>query len=43
MLFIIIIDYRIMNEYIEAVGEFKMKTQRLYNLPSVSINQTEIN
>jgi len=25
-------DYRIMNEFIEAVGEFKMKTRRLYNL-----------
>jgi len=28
-------DYRIMNEFIEAVGEFKMKTQRLSILPTV--------
>ncbi|VVC41415.1 Zinc finger, HIT-type [Cinara cedri] len=25
-------DYRLMNEYIEAIGEFKIKTQRLSNL-----------
>lgn len=27
-----------MNEFIEAVGEFKMKTQRLSNIAPVSIN-----
>uniref|UniRef100_A0A2S2PJ83 Box C/D snoRNA protein 1 n=1 Tax=Schizaphis graminum TaxID=13262 RepID=A0A2S2PJ83_SCHGA len=30
-------DYRLMNEFIEAVGEFKMKTQRISNLSPVSI------
>ncbi|XP_015363493.1 PREDICTED: box C/D snoRNA protein 1 [Diuraphis noxia] len=28
-------DYRLMNEFIEAVGEFKMKTQRISNLSAV--------
>ncbi|XP_027852691.2 box C/D snoRNA protein 1 [Aphis gossypii] len=28
-------DYRLMNEFIEAVGEFKMKTQRICNLSPV--------
>lgn len=32
------VDYRLMNEFIEAVGEFKMKTQRLSNITPVSIN-----
>jgi len=32
----LLVDYRIMNEFIEAVGEFKMKTQRLSNLTPVS-------
>lgn len=27
-----------MNEFIEVVGEFKMKTQRISNLAPVSIN-----
>lgn len=36
----IIIESIIMNDYIEAVGEFKMKAQRLFKLPYVSINQT---
>lgn len=31
-----------MNEFIEAIGEFKMKTQRLSNLPTVSLNYTII-
>lgn len=31
-----------MNEFIEAVGEFKMKTQRISNLSAVSINCTSI-
>lgn len=30
------IDYRLMNEFIEAIGEFKMKTQRISNLAPVS-------
>lgn len=31
------VDYRLMNEFIEAIGEFKMKTQRISNLTPVSI------
>lgn len=31
-----------MNKYIEAVGQFKIKTERLYKFPSVSINHTGI-
>lgn len=36
------IDYRLMNEFIEAVGEFKMKTQRICNLSPVSIICTSV-
>lgn len=36
--FILTVDYRIMNEFIEAVGEFKMKTRRLCNFAPVSLN-----
>lgn len=31
-----------MNEFIEAVGEFKMKTQRISNLSAVSIICTSV-
>lgn len=35
--YVLHVDYRLMNEFIEAIGEFKMKAQRIYNLTSVSI------
>lgn len=36
MVFLYVTDYRLMNEFIEAIGEFKMKTQRILNLSPVS-------